>query len=412
MKYTNLLDRFIRYVKINTRSNSESSTRPSTPSQMHFLKKLAEELKTIGLKEVKINSKSNYCTATLPANISKKVPVVGFIAHVDTADFNSENVQPQIIKNYDGKSKIPLGKSGYSLDIVNSPNLKKYFGNTLITTDGTTLLGADDKAGVTEIVSVMEYLIAHPEIKHGKVRIGFGTDEETGFGADNFDVDDFGANYAYTIDGGTEGELEWETFNAASLNVQIQGYSIHPSVAYKKMINALQVAIDFHQSLPQDEFPENTKDRQGFFHLTKLNGTVDHAEMFYIVRDFDRQGLLNRQKLVEEIANQLNKKYGDSRVKVKITNQYYNMAEVLKEHPEVINLARKAMKNLGIKPIEVPVRGGTDGSKISFMGLPTPNLFAGGENMHGRYEYISLQVMEKAADVILQIINLTANNNN
>ena len=231
MKYTNLLDRFIHYVKINTRSDAESSARPSTPNQMQFLKDLAEELKTIGLKEVTINSKSNYCTATLPANISKKVPVVGFIAHVDTADFNSENVQPQIIKNYDGKSKIPLGKSGYNLDIVNSPNLKKYFGDTLITTDGTTLLGADDKAGITEIVSVMEYLIAHPEIKHGKVRIGFGTDEETGFGADNFDVDDFGADYAYTIDGGTEGELEWETFNAASLNVQIQGYSIHPSVA-------------------------------------------------------------------------------------------------------------------------------------------------------------------------------------
>lgn len=409
MKYSNLQNRFIRYVKVNTRSKEGSSTIPSTPNQKQFIEKLAEELRQIGLVEVKIDPQSCYCTATLPANISKTVPVVGFIAHVDTADFNAEHVSPQVIENYDGKGVIPLGTSGFSLDPQTSPNLKKYQGHTLITTDGTTLLGADDKAGVAEIISAMEYLLAHPEIKHGKVRVGFGPDEEIGTGADKFDVADFAADYAFTVDGGAEGELEWETFNAASLKIKIQGYPIHPSVAYHKMINALQIAIDFHNALPQDEFPENTKDRQGFFHLTKLNGTVDQAEMAYIIRDFEREGLSKRQNLVNQIISDLKEKYDRAEITAKMTNQYYNMAEVIEQHPEVVAIAKQAMNDLAITPDETPVRGGTDGSKISFMGLPTPNLFAGGENMHGRYEFISLQVMEKATDVVLQIIKLTSN---
>ncbi|BDR56499.1 peptidase T [Xylocopilactobacillus apis] len=407
MKYTNLKDRFIKYVKVNTRSDEKSNTTPTTKSQVHFLHDLADELKSIGLEDVKYNKQNAYVTATLPSNIDQKVPVVGFISHVDTADFNSENINPQIIENYDGKSDIPLGQSGFKLDLKNSPNLSKYEGNTLITTDGTTLLGSDDKSGVAEIVSVMEYLINHSEFKHGKIRVAFGPDEEIGVGADKFDVKDFGADFAYTVDGGPLGELEWETFNAASLEIKVQGYNIHPSVAYGKMINALQVAIDFHNSLPQDEFPENTKDREGFFHLLSLDGSVDQARMSYIIRDFERDGLEERKELVNKIVERLNKQYGEKRVQAEMHDQYYNMAEVMKDHMDVVELAKKAMEDLGIKPNIAPVRGGTDGSKISFMGLPTPNLFAGGENMHGRYEFVSLEVMEKAADVLLQIIKLT-----
>ncbi|BDR58619.1 peptidase T [Xylocopilactobacillus apicola] len=408
MKYQKLKDRFLNYVKINTRSDESSKTIPSTASQRDFLLDLADELKEIGLSEVSYNPKNSYLTATLNSNIEQKVPVVGLISHVDTADFNSENINPQIIENYDGKSPIPLANSGFVLDPKDSPNLKNYAGDTLITTDGTTLLGADDKAGVSEIVCAMEYLIDHPEISHGKVRIAFGPDEEIGVGADKFDVAEFGADFAYTVDGGPLGELEWETFNAASLAIKVQGYNIHPSIAYGKMINALQVAIDFHNSLPQDEFPENTKDREGFFHLTSLEGAVDEAKMSYIIRDFERSGLEERKNLVTKIVKRLNQKYGENCVQAQMHDQYYNMAEVMKDHMEVVELAEKAMTDLGITPIISPVRGGTDGSKISLMGLPTPNLFAGGENMHGRYEYVSLQTMEQATDVLLQIIKLNA----
>ena len=412
--YPNLVPRFIKYAKKQTRSDENSSTVPSTKSQVEFAQELLKELTALGLSNVHLAKKSAYVRATLPANLpaGQKVPAVGFISHLDTADFNAENIQPQLIKNYDGKSVIPLGKGKYRLDPKEFPNLKNYQGQDLITTDGQTLLGADDKAGIAEIITAVEYLLAHPQIKHGDIQLGIGPDEEIGTGADRFDVKEFGADLAYTVDGGPLGELEYETFNAAQAKVELIGKDVHPGSAKNVMVNALQLAFKFHSQLPADEVPEKTSGRQGFFHLMQLNGTVDHAEMIYIIRDHDRNKFAARKDLLKQIAQLLNAEYGQKRVILDLHDQYYNMREVIEKNFAVVELAKQAMKELKIKPVIFPVRGGTDGSKISFMGLPTPNLFAGGENMHSRYEFVSVQVMQQAVAVILQIIQLLAQKQN
>ena len=404
--YPNLVDRFIDYVKINTQSNENSTTIPSDPKEVGFLKDLAAELKTIGLENVR-TMPDGYVFAELASNIAKEVPTIGFISHVDTADFNSENVQPQFVTDYDGQSEIKLNDD-YSLTTADFPSLKKYAGHTLITSDGTTLLGADDKAGVAEIVSAAEYFIAHPELEHGKLVFAFGPDEEIGVGADNFHVADFGADFAYTVDGGPLGELEWETFSAASAVVEIQGRNVHPGTAKDTMVNALQVAIDVHNALPAGDRPELTAGREGFFHLLNLAGTPEDARMDYIIRDHDRQQFEARKTLMTEIVDRLNNKLGVDRIKLTLKDQYYNMGEILKDDMTPVDLAAEAMRDLKIDPVIEPVRGGTDGSKITFLGLPTPNLFAGGENMHGRYEYVSTTVMSQATDTIIKIATLNA----
>ncbi|WP_367333111.1 peptidase T [Limosilactobacillus sp.] len=406
-KYDGLLDRFLKYVKTETRSNPASSTIPSDPKETAFLNELAGELRDLGVENVHINQQSSYLMGTIPSNVDQDVPVVGFISHVDTADFNAHNVNPQIVKDYDGHSNIQLGQDGkYQLTVADFPSLKKYQGDTLITTDGSTLLGADDKSGVAEIVTMAAYLQAHPEIKHGEIKIGLGPDEEIGTGADHFDVADFGADFAYTVDAGPLGELEYETFNAAQAEIKIAGKDVHTAVAKGTMVNAIQVAIDLHDSLPSHERAEKTAGREGFFHLYKFNGTVDHASMTYLIRDHDRQTFEERKHLLQRIVDGLNTELGEKRITMKLYDQYYNLKDALKDHMDVVDLAKRAMEELDIKPDIYPVRGGTDGSTISYMGLPTPNLFAGGENMHSRYEYVSLQTMERALDVLLKINEL------
>ena len=407
IKYEKLIPRFLEYVKQNTRSDEYSNTVPSTERQTEFLKRLAEQLMEIGMKDVQIRKVDSYLTAELRSNLDKDVPVLGLISHVGTADFNSENIKPKIVENYDGKSVIKLDEAGkYTLDPTVFPSLKNYGGQTLITTSGDTLLGSDDKSGVAEIITTMEYLINHPEIKHGKIKIGLGPDEEIGTGAKKFDVKDFGADFAYTVDGGPVGQLEFETFSAAGLKVHITGKDVHPSGAKGIMVNSMLIANEFQSMLPADEVPEKTEGREGFFLLCDEQGTIDHTDMSYIIRDFERDGLESRKNKVTEIVKKLNDKYGADTVKIDMADQYYNMYEIMKDHMDVVKIAEQAMKNLGIEPDEAPVRGGTDGSTISFMGLPTPNLFAGGENMHGRFEYVAEESMEKACDVILEIIKL------
>lgn len=405
-KYESLLPRFLSYVKINTRSNENTNKIPSSKEQVNFLNDLKIQLKSIGLEHVRTNESSGYVFATLPSNINKKVKKIGFISHVDTADFNSENVNPQIIEKYDGNSVINLGNGEYKLDPKVFPSLKKYNGQTLITTDGNTLLGADDKAGVAEIITSMDYLINHPEIKHGEIEIGFGPDEEIGTGADNFDTKDFGADIAYTVDGGSLGQLQYETFNAASATVDIKGTDVHPAEAKGVMINSALIGMQFNESLPKYERPEVTDGRDGFYFLTNFNGTVDHTKLNYIIRDHDENHFDSRKKYFNKIAEEMNKQFDEPRINVDIKDQYYNMAEVINQDMTVVDLAKQAMNNININPDIFPVRGGTDGSKISFMGLPTPNIFAGGENMHGRFEYVSLQTMEKACDLLIEIANL------
>lgn len=402
--YPNLIDRFVRYAKVNTRSNEESTTVPSDPKEVAFLTDLAAELKDLGLENVRTMA-DGYVFAELAANTDADVPTIGFISHVDTADFNSEHVNPQFVENYDGQSDIKLNDE-YTLSPADFASLKKYAGHTLITSDGTTLLGADDKSGVAEIVSAAEYLIANPDIKHGKVVFGFGPDEEIGIGADNFHVAEFGADFAYTVDGGPLGELEWETFSAAAATIKIQGRNVHPGSAKDTMVNALQVAMDLHAGLPAGDRPELTEGRQGFFHILKLTGTPEEAEMAYIIRDHDRVIFEQRKQILRDIIEKMNGEFGLERIKLEMNDQYYNMGEILKDDMTPVDLAEAAMKALDIEPVIDPVRGGTDGSKITFLGLPTPNLFAGGENMHGRYEYVSTQVMNQAVDTILKIIEL------
>ena len=403
-----LIDRFIRYVKKETRSDEASTTVPSTPSQTEFLKDLVEELVELGYQDVRLNPKNSFVTATIPATTAKEVPVVGFIAHVDTADFEARNVQPQFHENYDGEA-IVLDKEGkFVLSPKDFPNLKNYVGKTLITTDGTTLLGADDKAGVSEIVTAGAYLLAHPEIEHGKIRVAFGPDEEIGRGADLFDVEEFGCDFAYTMDGGPVGELEYESFNAAQAEITIQGKNVHPGTAKDTMVNALEIARQFQNALPEFEVPEHTSGREGFYHLMYANGVVEEAKLVYIIRDHDRSLFEAKKAYLQLVADRLNASLDSNRISIDMKDQYYNMAEIIEKDFRAVEVAQKAMENLSITPIIEPIRGGTDGSKISFMGLPTPNIFAGGENFHGRYEFVAVESMEKAQDVIIEIAQLLA----
>lgn len=404
MKYPNLLDRFLTYVKVNTRSDENSTTTPSTQSQVDFATNiLIPEMKRVGLENV-YYLPNGFAIGTLPANDPSFTRKIGFISHMDTADFNAENIQPQVIENYDG-GVITLGDSGFTLDPADFASLKNYQGQTLITTDGTTLLGADDKSGIAEIMTAIEYLTANPEIKHGEIRVGFGPDEEIGVGADKFDAADFNVDFAYTVDGGPLGELQYETFSAAGAELHFQGRNVHPGTAKGQMVNALQLAIDFHNQLPETDRPELTEGYEGFYHLMNMEGTVEDAHTSYIIRDFETESFENRKAAMQAIANKMNAELGSERVQLTLKDQYYNMKQVIEKDMTPITLAKAVMEDLGITPIIEPIRGGTDGSKISFMGIPTPNIFAGGENMHGRFEYVSLQTMEKAVDTIVGIVS-------
>ena len=403
--YSTLKERFINYVKFETRSDEKSENIPSTISQVEFAKVLKKELEEMGMENVFIND-ACFVNATLPSNTNKNVPTVGFIAHMDTADFNAKNVNPKILENYDGVDIVLNEELGITMCVEEFPNLKQYIGKTIITTDGKTLLGADDKAGIAEIMEAMKYLIEHPEIKHGTVKVAFGPDEEIGRGANHFNVEEFAADYAYTMDGGPVGELEYESFNAAQVIYKIKGKSVHTGTAKGKMINASLVALELSSMFPKDEVPEKTEGYEGFYFLEKISSNCEDAELRYILRDHDKEKFLDKKKFSEEIAKKINKKYGKDIVEVFIEDQYYNMGEIIKDHMYIVEIAKKAMENLKINPIIKPIRGGTDGSKISFMGLPTPNIFAGGENFHGKYEFVSLESMIKATDVIIEIIKL------
>ena len=407
-----IIDRFISYVTIDTESDPNSSTTPSTKKQFDLANLLVKELKQIGMTDVTIDEKG-YVMATLESNIKEKVPTIGFVSHYDTTpDFTGKNVKPQIIKNYDG-GDIVLNKKQ---NIVLSPKYFKdmllYKGQTLITTDGTTLLGADDKAGLTEIVTAMEYLIKHPEIKHGKIRVGFTPDEEIGRGAHHFDVDKFGADWAYTMDGSQIGELEYENFNAAGAKIICRGKSVHPGYAKGKMINSMLVANDFINQLPKDEIPQETKGYEGFFHVTGLSGSIEETTIEMIIRDHSAKKLKERKQLVEKITKKINKKFakqfGQDIVTAEIKDQYYNMKEKVKPVFHIVDIAEEAMKQTGIKPLIKPIRGGTDGCQLSYKGLPCPNIFAGGHNFHGKYEYVPVESMQKAVEVIVKIAELTA----
>ena len=404
MNYPTLLERFLTYVKVNTLSDEHSTTTPSTQNQVDFANNiLIPEMKRVGLENV-YYLPNGYAIGTLPANDPSFIRKIGLISHMDTADFNAESVNPQIIENYDG-GVIPLGQSGFNLDPADFDSLKKYKGQTLITTDGTTLLGSDDKSGIAEIMTAIEYLTAHPDIKHCEIRVGFGPDEEIGVGADKFDATDFDVDFAYTIDGGPLGELQFETFSAAAADITFQGRNVHPGTAKGQMINALQLAIDFHNQLPDGARPELTDGYEGFYHLMNVEGTVEEAKASYIIRDFDTATFEQRKELMRSIADKMNTTLGGERVQLELKDQYYNMRQVIEKDMTPINIAKAVMDKLDIKSIIEPIRGGTDGSKISFMGIPTPNIFAGGENMHGRFEYVSLQTMERAVDTIIGIVS-------
>lgn len=405
-----ITERFLKYVKIETRSDENSTSVPSTPTQTEFLKMLAKELEEIGYEDVYLNPKNSYLTATVPSNIEKDVPTIGFIAHVDTADFNAKNISPKIHENYDGKDIILNKEKDIVLSVKEFPNLKKYIGETLITTDGNTLLGSDDKSGVAEIVTVGEYLINHPEFKHGKIRFAWGPDEEIGIGATRFDVEGFGCDFAYTVDGGPVGELECESFNAAYAKIHVKGMNVHPGTAKDIMINALEVTRKFQNKLPDYLVPEKTEGREGFYHLLEVNGTVDEASFSYIIRDHNRDLFEEKKAYMKKIAEELNKEFGKKIITIDMKDEYYNMYEVIKKDKRTVDIAEKAMKELNITPIMHPIRGGTDGSIISFKGLPTPNLFAGGENFHGRYEFVSTEAMKKAYETVIKIIELVEKN--
>ena len=395
-----LLERFLRYVKVNTKSDERSETTPSTACQLDLARILKDECEKMGLKEVTLDDKG-YVMATLPSNIKENVPVIGFIAHMDTSpDFKGEGVNPQIVEYNGGNiylnKDIHLSESSY-------PVLKKLIGETIITTDGTTLLGADDKNGIAEIMTAMSYLIKHPEISHGKIRIAFTPDEEVGRGADFFDVEKFGADFAYTIDGGALGELECENFNASSAIVKVNGSNIHPGYAKDKMKNSILIAYEFHNELPQNESPQHTSGYEGFYHLNDIEGSVESTTLTYILRDFETDGIDNRKNKLNDIKEKLNSKYGDGTVEIILKDQYKNMKEIIDEYPEVMERAKKAMEALDIVPKLVPIRGGTDGSRLSFMGLPCPNIFTGGYNFHGKYEVTVVSYMELACKTIIEI---------
>ena len=399
-----LLDKFLRYVAVETTSNEDSETQPSSNKELDLLRMLRDELIQLGIKAEL--DEYGYVMATIPANTRKKIPAIGFIAHVDTApDASGKNIKPQIIKKWDGKDIVLNKKKNIVLRTAEFPEMLQYKGQTMITTDGTTLLGADDKAGVAEIMYAAQYIMGHPEFKHGEIKIGFTPDEEIGRGVVKFDVEKFGARYAYTMDGGEIGELEYENFNAAAAKIHIQGSNIHPGYGKDKMVNSMLIAMELDAMLPVEQRPRYTQGYEGFFHLTSINGTVEETNMSYIIRDHDRAKFEEKKALMTSIVKYLNQKYGKV-VKLELKHQYYNMRQEVEPHFFIVEKAIKAMEMAGVKPKVQPIRGGTDGANLSFMGLPCPNIFAGGHNFHGKLEYVPLESMEKAAEVILNIIKL------
>lgn len=401
-----VVEKFLRYVKFETRSDENTGKTPSTEGQMVLAKELGKELKLMGMKEVFVDE-NGYVMATLPSNLSKSVPTIGFIAHMDTSpDMSGKDVNPQVVEDYKGGDIILNKDLNIVLSPKDFPDINNYIGKTLITTDGTTLLGADDKAGLAEIMTAMEYLIDHPEIKHGDIKVGFTPDEEIGEGADHFDVEKFAADFAYTIDGGKIGELEYENFNAAGAKVTINGRNIHPGYAYEKMINSISIASEFMAMLPSNEVPEKTKGYEGFYLLTNIKGAVEKTLLNYIIRDFDKDNFEKRKDNIKNICKTINEKYGMDIIEIEVKDQYYNMKEKIEPVKHVVDIAFKAMEQVGVTPIVTPIRGGTDGARLSYMGLPTPNIFAGGENFHGKYEFICKESMEKAVEVIIKIVEL------
>lgn len=408
MMKKDLIKRLITYAKMDTQSDENSNTTPSTPGQMKLAHLLVDELKNIGLQDASVDD-NGYVMATLPATTDKDVPTIGFLAHVDTAtDFTGKNVNPQVVENFDGND-IVLNKE---LDVVLSanefPELSSYKGHTLITTDGTTLLGADNKAGIAEIMTAMAYLKNHPDIEHGDIRVAFTPDEEIGRGPHKFDVDRFGAKFAYTVDGGPLGELQYESFNAAAAKVTFKGSNVHPGTAKDKMVNSSKMAAEFINLFPEKEAPEYTDGYEGFYHLISVDGDVESTQVYYIIRDFDKDNFANRKATVESFVSKMKEKYGDTRVELEMADQYYNMRDKIEPVKEIVDIASEAIKNNDIEPIIQPIRGGTDGSQLSYKGLPTPNIFTGGENFHGKFEYISVDNMEKATKVIIEISRLFA----
>ena len=399
----NITERFLKYVSFCTTSDEETNMTPSTPGQMEFAKYLAEELKEIGMQEVTLD-KNGYVMATLPANAEGK-PTIGFIAHMDTApDASGKNVKARIVENYDGQDIVLNTEKNIVFEVAKYPEILDYMGQDIIVTDGTTLLGADDKAGLAEIVTACEYLIQHPEIKHGKIRVGFTPDEEIGQGADHFDVAKFGCDFAYTMDGGAVGELEYENFNAAGCKVKVHGVNVHPGYGYHKMINSMRIANHFATMLPRWETPEHTQGYEGFYHLIAMNGSVEETTLQYIIRDHDRARFESRKREIEHLARKINQEYGEGTVEVEIRDQYYNMREMVEPVMHIVTLVEEAMKEVGVTPKVQPIRGGTDGARLSFEGLPCPNIFAGGVNFHSRFEYLPIPSMEKAMQVILKIV--------
>ncbi len=404
----NIVDRFLKYVSFCTTSDENTGMTPSTPGQMEFARFLADELKAIGLDEVELDD-NGYIMATLPANTDKPLPVIGFIAHMDTSpDASGKNVKPRIVNNYQGDDILLNEEEQIYLETKKYPEILNYKGQDIIVTNGKTLLGADDKAGLSEIVSAMEYLIAHPEYKHGKIRIGFTPDEEIGQGADHFDVKKFGADWAYTMDGGAVGELEYENFNAASCKIIVHGVNVHPGAAYHKMLNSMRIAYQLAVMLPRWETPEHTQGYEGFYHLVGMQGTVEETVLSYIIRDHDRARFESRKKEMEHLVRKVNREYGEGTAEIILRDQYYNMKEKVEPVMYVVDLAKEAIKQAGVDPVVKPIRGGTDGARLSFEGLPCPNIFAGGENFHSRFEYLPIRSMEKAMQVVLNIIYLVS----
>ena len=403
-----VLARFLRYVAIDTQSDEKNDTFPSTEKQWKLALLLKKELKEIGIKDVFVDDYA-YVYASIPSNTTKKLPVVGFIAHMDTSpDMPGNDIKPKIIENYKGEDIVLNEKENIVLQVSEYQELKNYIGHSIVCTDGTTLLGADDKAGVAEIMTAVEYLLFHPEIKHGEIKIAFTPDEEIGRGTDYFEVEKFGADFAYTMDGSAAGEIEFENFNAASAKIYIQGNNIHPGYAKNRMLNAISLSAEFDSLLPAKERPEFTENYQGFYHLLKVKASVEKAEMQYIIRDHDRDKFELRKQNIEKAVAKINKKYGKMLLRAEIQDQYYNMREKIQEHMYVVDLAKKAIEEAGLKPLIQPIRGGTDGARLSYMGLPCPNIFEGGHNFHGKYEYVSVDVMVKAVEVILNIIKLVS----
>jgi len=402
----NITDRFIKYTSYCTTSDENTGLTPSTPGQMAFAEVLRDELISLGLQEVSLDE-NGYIMATLPANTDEKKPVIGFIAHMDTSpDASGKHVEPRIVKAYDGKDIVLNEAEHIVLETAKYPEILNYKGQDIIVTNGKTLLGADDKAGLAEIISACEYLIEHPEIKHGKIRIGFTPDEEIGCGADHFDVKKFGADFAYTMDGGAIGELEFENFNAAAAKITVHGINVHPGYGYHKMQNSMRIAFQLAVMLPRWETPEHTEGYEGFYHLTGMNGSVENTVLTYIIRDHDRARFESRKKELEHLVRKVNREYGEGTCEIELRDQYYNMREKIEPVMYVIDLAKEAMKHAGVTPNVKPIRGGTDGARLSFEGLPCPNIFAGGENFHSRFEYLPIPSLEKAMEVILQIVQL------